>query len=425
MKKFWFLSIIMLFLIMLSACSDQPKQGTHHDEGDKQEAMDHSGHTETEHSENEEAASEDLAPPAEINENASAGLLSVNTKNVTRLDSANPYDMAVRISQTIWPSTHKENQPGAVILTSIDNWAAALASANLIHHPNDGPILFIEKGEIPAATMAEIERLNPKGNMNGTQIMVMGEVEAGILKALSDYKVEQVSGDESAAFAEEIDRVYAELTEGYPSSVIVASSEDDARLYTTPAINWISHMPEPLLYVTADEVPEATVRALEKREGAANIYLLGPEKVVSKKVEEQLSEYGKVTRISGEDPAANSIAFAQFKDKETGFGWGITGPGHGLTLLSTATPDIALAGAPFAHLGKHAPLILLENGELADSHYAFFASIRPVFTDTPTDGPYNHAYMLGTLDDISFMTQGFIDERLEITAADGNGHGGH
>ena len=34
----------------------------------------------------------------------------------------------------------------------------------------------------------------------------------------------------------------------YPNSVIIGSSEEEGRLYTTPAVNWISHMPEPLLY---------------------------------------------------------------------------------------------------------------------------------------------------------------------------------
>ena len=53
--------------------------------------------------------------------------------------------MAVLTSQTIWPATHKENQPGAVILVPASEWHLGIASADLIHHPNNGPILFIEK----------------------------------------------------------------------------------------------------------------------------------------------------------------------------------------------------------------------------------------------------------------------------------------
>ena len=52
------------------------------------------------------------------------------------------------------------------------------------------------------------------------------------------------------------------------------------------------------------------------RKDKANIYVLGPEKIVSKEVEKELSKYGKVTRISGETPTENSIAFAKFKDEK-------------------------------------------------------------------------------------------------------------
>ena len=51
------------------------------------------------------------------------------------------------------------------------------------------------------------------------------------------------------------------------------------------------------------------------RKDKANIYVLGPEKIVSKEVEKELSKYGKVTRISGETPTENSIAFVKFKDE--------------------------------------------------------------------------------------------------------------
>lgn len=59
-------------------------------------------------------------------------------------------------------------------------------------------------------------------------------------------------------------------------------------------------MPEPLLYVTKDEVPHATVKALQERQGNASIYGLRPDSVISEKIEEALKEYGKVTRISGD-----------------------------------------------------------------------------------------------------------------------------
>lgn len=183
-------------------------------------------------------------------------------------------------------------------------------------------------------------------------------------------------------------------------------------------------MPEPILYVDKSGIPEETAQALKKRNGKANIYILGPETAVSKKTEKALKEYGTVKRISGSNPVANSIAFAKYKDKSTNFGWGITAPGHGLSFASTETPDLALAGAPFSHLGKHAPLLVLKNGQADRSIYSFLSDIQPSFQNDPQDGPYNHAFILGTENEISFQTQGILDDILEIKSAEG-GHSGH
>ena len=46
--------------------------------------------------------------------------------------------------------------------------------------------------------------------------------------------------------------------------------------------------------------------------------------------------------------------------------------------------------------------------------YDFLATIQPKFKDDPTLGPYNHGFLLGSTSDISFETQGVLDERLEM-----------
>ncbi len=79
------------------------------------------------------------------------------------------------------------------------------------------------------------------GNEEGTQIMVMGDVSENVLNQLEGYKVPQIKGDDPAKFAAEIDQVYA--AEEVPESVIIVSSEEDAKLFSLPAVNWIAHMP--------------------------------------------------------------------------------------------------------------------------------------------------------------------------------------
>ncbi|KAA9012556.1 cell wall-binding repeat-containing protein [Niallia endozanthoxylica] len=425
MKKAILVTLLTALLVVLGACTNNEDQA----ETSKKETV--GTNQEEQETDTENTPSGSMAKfanaPGEINENASENLLTMNTKNVTRISTSNPIETSILVSQTIWPATHKENQPGTVILAPLGNWQNALASTDLIHHPNNGPLLFIQNDRIPENILHEINRLNPIGNTNGTQVMVMGEVSEAVLSQLSDYKVERITGENPADFAKNIDDAYADVSGGYPEGVIIASAEESNQLYTIPAVNWIAHMPEPILYVTETEIPEETIEALEKRKNKANIYILGPESVISKDLGKQLKEYGKVQRIGSDakNPVAASIEFAKYKDQETGFGWGLTGSGHGVSFVSTESPEAAIAAAPFSHLGKHAPLIWLDKGELQQETYDFLADIKPMFKDTPTEGPYNHAFLIGDHAAIPFQTQGIIDDKLEIVQETGEGHSGH
>ncbi|MDQ0253461.1 hypothetical protein J2S74_000833 [Evansella vedderi] len=317
------------------------------------------------------------------------------------------------------------NQPGTIMLAPYENWQLALASLNLVHHPNDGPLLFSDNGTIPEVIFNEIERLDPKGNVNGIQIMVLGKLNDEELEKLADYEVQQITEDTPAAFAYEIDEIYTNLINNVPNSVIIGSMDDSAKEYTIPAGSWITHMDESLLYVSMDEIPEETIAALEKRGGNANIYVVGPESVVSGEVFDQLSQFGEVTRIGGETPAQVSIEFAKFKDEETSFGWGVSNPGHGLVMVSTEIPELAITAAPFAHLGKHAPMVWLEDGRFTEEMHVYLELLKPIFEHTPTEGPFNHAYLIGSEELVTHQTQGYLDEMLEIVPANGGGHHDH
>lgn len=402
MKKLFASMISLLLLIFLAACTSNGDEGKETESG-------HGEHTDV----------------SETNGNVGGELLVTSTKNVTRLNAESLNEAAMMVSQTIWPATGNDNRPGTVILAPADQWQIALAGSDLIHHPNNGPILFYDQ-ELSEEALHEIKRLSPTGNVNGTEVMVMGDATESVLEALEDNKVEQITGNDPAEFALAVDKKYAETAGDLPQSVIIVSLEDEAKLYSLIASNWIAHMPEPVLFVTKGEIPQATVEALQSRGNKANMYVLAPEEVISDDVVTSLKEYGNVIRIDGETPVETSIAFAKFKDEQSGFGWGMTEPGHGFALTTTAQPEFAIAGAPFAHLGKHAPLIWLENGEATGDVHEYLGDLQPKFTDDPTIGPYNHAYILANLKDVSMDTQGMIDSMLEISPADGSGgHGSH
>ncbi|WP_108672433.1 cell wall-binding repeat-containing protein [Peribacillus acanthi] len=421
------LIISLISALVISACSNNDNLSNH--KNMNHESMNQKEETKTnnESEKNENAKSEEILDgvTSEPNQNSDLGLQTLNTKNVTRLNTSDPIQAAILTSQTIFPATHKENQPGTVILVPLESWQTGLASADLIHHPNNGPMLFYTKDGIPKETLNEIKRLNPKGNTEGVQVMVMGNVDEDILNTLDPFYVENINGRDPAELAANVDEKYAQVSGGdYPTGVIIVSSDDESKLYSIPAINWISHMPEPVLFVSRDGIPKSTIKSLQKRKDA-KIYLLGPKSVISTKVEDKLKEYGTVNRIEGENPVITSIEFAKFKDEESSFGWGFTEPGHGVSFVSTETPSLAIAAAPFSHLGKHAPLIWMEKGKPSKPTYQFLSTIKPTFKDDPTAGPYNHGFIIGKQDDISFSVQGILDDRLEIVQKDGKGHSGH
>ena len=74
------------------------------------------------------------SPPSELNQNANKNIKTLNTKNITRIDTNDLIETAIYVSQTIFPATHKENQPGTVILAPLENWQIGLASGSLVHH---------------------------------------------------------------------------------------------------------------------------------------------------------------------------------------------------------------------------------------------------------------------------------------------------
>jgi hypothetical protein len=424
--------IIMTSLLMLlSACSNDPDTNEHsgHENMEQSQGGHGDSHDDYEHSDDifgEMDKEQSYEIPDEFNESASQNLQTLMTKNSTRLNTSDAAAASILTSQMIWPSTHKNSQPGTVILIPEDNWQIGLAAIDLIHHPNNGPVMYYNEKGISENVMNEIKRLNPKGNVNKTQIMVMGDAPDSVTQQLQGYAIQEVKGSSPEDFAAEIDQTYAEVTDNkYPDSIIIVSSEEKAKPYSLLAANWIAHMPEPILYVNDKGIPEETKKALEKRDGKANLYLLGAKEAITDEVAKELKAYGNVTRMKGNDPVSMSVEFAKFKDKDTGFGWGLTDPGHGVSFISTTTPQLVIPAAPFSHLGKHAPLIWLENGKANKPVVDFLAEIKPAFKENPQEGPYNHGIIVGDLKAIPYQTQGVLDDALEIVPASGEAHGGH
>lgn len=357
---------------------------------------------------------------------AAANIPWIASKNTTRINRDDPFEAAVLVSNTLWMATSDDNRPEGVILVDPKEWQTAVVGADLVHHPNNGPLLFVNKDGVPEVTLNELKRLKPKGaeSNNGVQVILVGNLDQRVEDQVKEIglKPDRIAGGSPAAVAKAVDAYYANIAKDTPASVIVGSM--DSMEYTMPAANWIAHMPEPLLFVKKNEIPQETVDALKTRDGKANIYVLGPESVISAQVEQQLGKYGKVVRIWGKDPYDNAVAFAKYKDPSTGFGWGITTPGHNLSFVNKDSAALAIAAAPFSHLGKHAPLLWTDKDQLPGTVMAYVMSVQPKYDMSPTEGPYNHAWLTGSENSLTAAVQGEIDSMMEIVSRSGEDHAG-
>ena len=135
--------------------------------------------------------------------------------------------------------------------------------------------------------------------------------------------------------------------------MVVAPSS--APEYAMPAAAWAAKAGDPVLWADKDSLPAATKAAITAHR-RPRIYVLGPASAISDAVVKQLGDLGTTRRISGADPAANSVAFARFNDGK--FGWNAVDPGHGLVFASKSRPADAAAAAGLSGAGTYGPLLV-------------------------------------------------------------------
>jgi hypothetical protein len=379
---------------------------------------------------------------------------TVATKTTTRIFGANPFQEAVSVTQHIWPAALPENAPNennndpdrpwALTLLTPDDPLTAITAVPLIHFPDDAPVLYVTRHGIPQVTADEIKRLGDTGITrfhNVDAFLVGAAANPGVEKQLKamGLKYATVTASNTPALANTVDKLYGSIQNpdtGVPGmgggatmgggSYNVMIGSTSAYKYILPATHWVAHMASGLLWVGQNSVPAATIDALKRRGGLANIYLWGGPQQISAKVADQLSRYGRVVRISNNDNVAfnanpkdtapdTAIAFSKMWDPMGMVGWKITGPGHGFTLVNENDWQGAVASAPLSHLGFHAPLLMTTNANtLPPQLDGYYKSVAPTYTETPADGPYNMTYVIGSWKQVSWREQAHVDYISEM-----------
>jgi hypothetical protein len=236
------------------------------------------------------------------------GFPSLATKNTTRVDGADPITDAAGVALAVYPSAAPGTHPGAVTLAPSDDWQAAIAASVLMAPPVDAPVLLSGASSLPAVTSEALAELAPTGSgaVGGAQVIRVGQVPHP-----RHLRSATITGADPYALAASIDRFVSAVQGKTSVDVVIASATDPA--YAMPAAGWAAESGDPVLFVNASGVPAATRQALLAHQ-SPNIYVLGPASVIPNTVLAQLRRYGKVKRVGAGTPAANSVAFAEYRD---------------------------------------------------------------------------------------------------------------
>jgi hypothetical protein len=338
------------------------------------------------------------------------------TRNTVRVGGADSAETAAGVAAALFPSTGDADRPSAVALVDKDDWSSAIAASVLVGAPIGAPILLADGDELPDATKDVLEKLEPKGSELAKNAQVI-RVGADVARP-SGLRTAVIEGGDQYELAASIDR-FVSAARGKPSGDVVVYSGDRAA-FAMPAAAWGARSGDAVLPVARNSVPAPIKAALKEHENA-NIFVLGPESVISRKAFDALGKLGRsVRRIEGATPVENAIAFARYQKGD--FGWGVVVPGYNFTVASTDRPLDAGAGAALGTKGVFAPLLVTDNpATLPKPLEDYLLSVQPGYEGDPSDAVYNHVWILGDEKAVSVPQQSRIDEITELVPVQASG----
>jgi hypothetical protein len=345
----------------------------------------------------------------------------IATKNTTRVSGPDPIADAAGVALAVYPSVGPGTHPPVVTIAPTGDWQAAIAASVLMAAPIRAPILLSGPASIPPVTGQALTTMAPAGSgpSGGAQVIRVGPVPRIIgLRTIA------IHGNDPYSLAAAIDR-FATVAAGSPSPDVVIASADNPQ-YAMPAAGWAAESGNPILFVSSSGVPPATQQALLAHQNP-HIYVLGPVSVIPDSVLAQLRKFGSVKRVGASDPAANSVAFAVYRDPPCvfgqpcahvpgSFGWALRSPGHGYVLINSGRTLDAAAAAPLSASGSFGPqLLITDPGSLAAPVLNYFLNYAtPGYTaEGPTAAVYNHGWVIGDQSAISLAVQAEMDTLLE------------
>jgi putative cell wall-binding protein len=258
--------------------------------------------------------------------------------DTTRIAGATAIDTAVAISEATFA-----DGADTVFLATRSGYADVLGAGPAAAAAG-APILLTEAGELPASTLAELQRLSP------SRIVVVGGTGAisdDVVASLQGLAatVERVAGADRFATAAAISADTFEP--GVPVAYVATGNGFADGLVAGAAA--AGDGGGPVLLTDGSTLSEATIAELERLQ-PGRIVVVGGTAAVGDDVVAALGAFtdGDVTRLAGTDRYATAAAVASTFD-----------PGTAVFVATGTAPWDALAGAPAA-AAAHAALLLTQ-----------------------------------------------------------------
>ena len=339
------------------------------------------------------------------------GFPSTATRNTVRVGGSDTVADAAGVAGALYPATGDSDRPTAIVLVDRNDWATAISASVLVGRPIGAPILLTDGSDMPAVTQDVLDRLKPKGSDLSKDAQVI-RVGPGVARP-DGYKTALIEGKDEFQRAAAVDRFFS-AARGRPSNDVVLFSAEKPE-FAMPAGAWAARSGDSALPVRSDAIPAPIVKTL-RQHSRPNVFVLGPESVISKSVLAQLKKdklARDVKRIEGPTAVENAIAFARYEKGD--FGWGVVVPGYNFTLASTTRPADAAAAAALGTRGVFAPLVLSDDpAVLPPKLEEYFLSVQPGYEQDPSQAVYNRAWVLGDDKAISVKQQAQLDQLTEL-----------
>lgn len=343
----------------------------------------------------------------------------------TRLSGNTPFEVAVAISQNVYPATFHDNKPGAVILVPVDDWRAGVVATEISHFPINAPVLYTKKDKIPDVTLNELKRLDPEGIFQDgkVKVLLIGDIGNGVKNQLQEeqFKFRALAAPSPEELAALLDDYKAMYHANHSDEVIIVPRDNPE--FAVIATSWVAHMGHTVLFAGHDGLAEATRQALANRLNA-HIYVLATEKEIPQKVLAELTSFGNVQRIPGKDVWEMSVGFAGYKDVGKNwalwifqiprkFGWSIAEAGHNFTFINPKYPEYAIPASILSHMGKHGPFLMVNEKAIPPAVANYLLTVQPTYTASQ-EQLFNHGWIIGNTAMISPEVQYLVDRQLQL-----------